>query len=116
MKQTVAIVLLMIVMVVLGLRELDRSSNEGKEKELLNRIEVLQQMNDSLLFANNGLDKTINDLMTKSDSLNKEIKNSDWQLLKLKNRRNETIRIIDSLDRNKLLEFFSAFNSADSSY
>ena len=85
--------------------------NQSNEKELEIQIEQIQRKNDLLRWSNELLDSLIVLQRAIVDSMDKEIVITNRFIKKLKNVRYEKIRAIDSMDNNKLLEFFAGFES-----
>jgi len=107
-RDTIAIIILCIAVISLAYYGLVFKADKT---ELNKEIRQLQRKNDSLNRSNELLDSLINIQINIADSLSKEIVNTNRVINKLKNVRYEKIRAIDSMDNNKLLEFFAGFES-----
>ncbi|MDN5201247.1 hypothetical protein QQ008_07735 [Fulvivirgaceae bacterium BMA10] len=83
------------------------SGDSNYHKDLIK----MNQKNDSLIRENQILDLINNQLIKEADSLNKLLENDRNTIQELKRKRSEKIEVIDNLDGDELLEFFSEFNT-----
>lgn len=107
------VVLVLWLMTIIGfswyLSSQEKSVNPNPNYE--QTIKKLEQLNDSILTINQGLQEQIAEQLEKQEGIKKELKKRNKDLEQLKYRKSEKIKAIGNYDNDELYRFFAEFET-----